>query len=127
MTGYSSPHPHRASILYPPPPDYSFWAWVSSTMRILRYLKDNLQLSYYLKNEKITAIFSNHNEKDLWLSSQHLYYTKPSITFLLFYRESLSPLDSSFEVFHFLDRSSSLLPYPLLSSPILKKFQGSVS
>lgn len=127
MTDYSSPHPHWASILSPPSPDYSFWAWVFSTMRILRYLTDNLQLSYYLKNKKITAVFSNHNEKDLWSSLQHPYYTKPSIMFFLFYRKSLSPVYSGFEVFHFLDGSFSLLLYPILSSLILKKFQGSVS
>lgn len=51
-----------------PPPQIIHSEPVSSIPRILRYLKDNEQLSYYLKNKRITAEFSNHNEKDLWLS-----------------------------------------------------------
>lgn len=62
----------------------------------------------------MTAEFSNHDERILCLSLESTCITNPSMTFLLFHRESFSPLYSGFEAFNFLDRFFSLLPYPTL-------------
>lgn len=97
-----------------PTSDYAFWASVSSIPRILRYSKDNEWLILLLK--KIKGSQQNLAIITRRISGYHpsICITNPSITFLLFHRESLSPLYSDFEAFHFLDRSFSFLSYPTL-------------
>lgn len=74
MTDSSCAHPHWAPIL--PSQITLSGLGCPLILRILRYLKNNAQLSSYLKKKKrMTAEFSNHDEKDpLLTTGEHLYY-----------------------------------------------------